>query len=488
VTSETDAHPQAADASTSATLSVALAEIQRQLDMLARVDVSGLDGDDARRLALTGRALADRMRALAVRALPVVEADGRWALDGARTFSSWLAGRSGGSLAASRRDTRLGRALRDDLPATAEGLVAGDVSLEHAQLLAGVAATSDARRDALRDGTSACGEAFLLHHAKTVPADAFRGLLRRWAAAADPESDERGFRDAAEREYLDVARTLGGYHLQGFLTEEHGMVLATALAAVSGAPAADDARTSSQRRAAALSDLARTVLDQGLVGTGAAVRPHLSVHVDLDRLAPWWGGPGDEAGAGTEPVAGPGPGPATFDDGTPVPLGLLRRLACDSEVTRVVFGPGRVVLDVGRAQRTVTGQLRRAVIARDRHCQYPGCDAPPSRCEVHHPHHWADGGATSVGNSVLLCWHHHDLLHRTGITVRRDAAACSTGVHGVGDLGAVDQPPPGTQEPRPPEGRPAPPVRNVGWQFVDRNARVVVAPGRTRAASRDPDP
>src|SRR3546814_20765473 len=55
-----------------------------------------------------------------------------------------------------------------------------------------------------------------------------------------------------------------------------------------------------------------------------------------------------------------------------------------SAITRIVFGPDGAVLDVGRAQRTVTGQMRRAVIARDQHCVYPGCDQPPSRCEVHH--------------------------------------------------------------------------------------------------------
>lgn len=57
--------------------------------------------------------------------------------------------------------------------------------------------------------------------------------------------------------------------------------------------------------------------------------------------------------------------PAVFSEtGTPVPAGLLRRIACDSQVTRIVFGPDSQILDVGRARRTVTGQLRRAVIAR----------------------------------------------------------------------------------------------------------------------------
>ena len=106
------------------------------------------------------------------------------------------------------------------------------------------------------------------------------------------------------------------------------------------------------------------------------------------------------------------------ETGDGVPRAVLRRLAGDGAMTRIVFGADGAVLDVGRAQRTVTGQMRRAVIARDRHCVYPGCDQPPSRCEVHHAvTHWADGGHTAVGNSALLCWFHHQLVDARGITM-----------------------------------------------------------------------
>jgi hypothetical protein len=106
------------------------------------------------------------------------------------------------------------------------------------------------------------------------------------------------------------------------------------------------------------------------------------------------------------------------ETGARAPRTLVRRLACHSTITRIVFGPDGAVLDVGRAQRTVTGQMRRAVIARDQHCVFPGCDQPPSRCEVHHAiTHWAHGGETSVSNSALLCWYHHQLVDTRGITM-----------------------------------------------------------------------
>lgn len=113
--------------------------------------------------------------------------------------------------------------------------------------------------------------------------------------------------------------------------------------------------------------------------------------------------------------------PARWVDGTgPVPPGVLRRLACDSTIGRVVFGPDSQILNVGRRERTVTGARRQAVIARDRRCVWPTCDAPPSRCEVHHAAtHWSQGGETSTDNSALLCWYHHDHVDTHGLTMWR---------------------------------------------------------------------
>ena len=114
--------------------------------------------------------------------------------------------------------------------------------------------------------------------------DRLRTLAKRWAAAADPEADERGYKAATDREFFDVSPTTGGCHLSGFLTTAHSQGLLVALQAVQGVPAADDDRTASQRRAGALSDLARLTLDHGLAGKGASVRPHISVLIDYPTL------------------------------------------------------------------------------------------------------------------------------------------------------------------------------------------------------------
>ena len=53
-----------------------------------------------------------------------------------------------------------------------------------------------------------------------------------------------------------------------------------------------------------------------------------------------------------------------------------------------------------------------ALVVRDEGCAFPGCDAPPSRCDAHHIKHWVHGGCTALGNLVLLCErHHHRVLH-----------------------------------------------------------------------------
>lgn len=102
------------------------------------------------------------------------------------------------------------------------------------------------------------------------------------------------------------------------------------------------------------------------------------------------------------------------DAGTELPAELVRRLACDAEIIPIMLdGPGGSA-DAGRARRTLTRQLRRLLVARDKHCRWPGCHEPPSRCDAHHIIHWLDGGPTDLDNLVLLCHRHHQHLHEHG--------------------------------------------------------------------------
>ncbi len=77
-----------------------------------------------------------------------------------------------------------------------------------------------------------------------------------------------------------------------------------------------------------------------------------------------------------------------------------------------MLGPESQPLDVGRTHRRPPRWMRRAIVARDRGCRFPGCDLGAGRCEAHHVEAWELGGATAVTNLLLLCPFHHHLIHR----------------------------------------------------------------------------
>ena len=184
--------------------------------------------------------------------------------------------------------------------------------------------------------------------------------------------------------------------LDGDLDPETGETFMTAIRAVLDAEARSDSdgrdeRTPAQTRSASS---VGGWLDRSDRPEVAGERPHLSVTVPMQTLSD------DRSGLVAE-----------LDHTGPTDAETLRRLACDASVSRVVLSPRSEPIDVGRKTQVVTPAIRRAVIARDRHCRFPSCDRPQSWCDAHHVVHWADGGETSVANLVLLCRRHHRLVH-----------------------------------------------------------------------------
>src|SRR5699024_8656585 len=72
--------------------------------------------------------------------------------------------------------------------------------------------------------------------------------------------------------------------VNGWLDELSGQSVDTALRAHMGRKAKGDERTPAQRRAAALTSLARQSLDMGEQGKGARIRPHVTVTADIETL------------------------------------------------------------------------------------------------------------------------------------------------------------------------------------------------------------
>src|SRR5205809_163515 len=56
-----------------------------------------------------------------------------------------------------------------------------------------------------------------------------------------------------------------------------------------------------------------------------------------------------------------------------------------------------------------------------RTCRFPGCERRRFT-DAHHVKHWAHGGETSLENLVLLCRHHHRLLHEGGYSIERTSS------------------------------------------------------------------
>ena len=109
------------------------------------------------------------------------------------------------------------------------------------------------------------------------------------------------------------------------------------------------------------------------------------------------------------------------------PAGLASRLR-----TGRLTGPAASIslpLDVGAATETIPPHLRRAVILRDAHCTFPGCDQPPAACQVHHVIPRAQGGPTSLANLLLTCTFHHLIaIHQWGWTLILNADGTKTAI------------------------------------------------------------
>lgn len=107
------------------------------------------------------------------------------------------------------------------------------------------------------------------------------------------------------------------------------------------------------------------------------------------------------------------------DGGAAVPGSVIDRALCETGAIEVTVDSCGNPLDVGREQRLFTSRQRIALAVRDGGCRWPGCTKPTSYCEAHHCDHWLrDQGRTDVGRGILLCRHHHMLLHNQGWWIR----------------------------------------------------------------------
>lgn len=460
-----------------------------QLKKFAALDWRGMPGAAANEAIIAIEGVNRALAALQAEAVSAAEASGMWALDGHRTFTSWLTNYTGTTRASSTRTVKLAKSLKDTLPHTRQALADGKITRDHAELISRKCTKTEKHRELLLHPES--GEEFLVASATQIDANQFSRVVDQWAVMADPESADRGWREASSKEEVFLSPTMDGYLLSGWLSTVNGAIVEEALNSHMGRKSADDLRSPKQRRAAALVSLARLSLDSGAKLPSARIRPHLTVTMGYETiealaeatvpavqfeshplipdfmLAPSTGNgthaayscdwmktwqPGDDhaINTGLDYERLEGVPPATIGDETPLPPAVLARLTCESMLARVVFGPEGTVLDSGREERIFPAHQVRAIIARDRHCQYPGCDAPPGFGEIHHSAEWfKHNGSTHVDLGILLCWHHHARVHERAITILRVSGE---------------------------------------WLFIDRTGRTIKPPEHAALMPPEPDP
>lgn len=287
------------------------------------------------------------------------------------------------------------------LPATADALQAGDISLAHARV---IDTALDALPATLNPETVTSAEEFLADQARQLTPDDLRRVAHQLRCTLDQDGVLADERDAVADRELCVSRDhLGRVVFRGRLDAEAGCAFQAAIDALAApAPAVDgqpDPRSAARRNADALVALVDRALATGDLPTDAGERPHITVTIDYQSLA-------TEVGS------------ATLGAGEVLTAASARRIACDARIVPVVLGSRGEPLDVGRASYVVPQPMRRALVVRDEGCAFPGCGRPPGWTDAHHVQHWSAGGETRVDNLVLLCGAHHRVIHHDGWEVR----------------------------------------------------------------------
>jgi hypothetical protein len=324
---------------------------------------------------------------------------GAWGLNSCAHFLNW---RCGIGMNAAREKVRVAHALQR-LPLISASFATGELSFSKVRAVTRIADPDN--------------EQELLHLARHATAAQVEKLVRAYRGVERREQREQAAAQHAARELNYYYDDDGSLIIRARLPAEEGAVVLQALNAAMDARRAehneaepDDvtAVTSTpperfaQGRADALTTLAETTLRHGPEPLSQAERYQVVVHVTAETLS------ADDTGR------------CELENGPGIALDTARRIACDSSLLHITEDGAGNPLDIGRKTRAVPSALRRALQSRDGGCRFPGCNHHRF-VDAHHIRHWADGGDTSIDNLVLLCRHHHRLVHEHGFGVERAA-------------------------------------------------------------------
>jgi hypothetical protein len=263
-----------------------------------------------------------------------------------------------------------------DMPESAQAMQAGEIGFTHLTVMARTA--------------NAVGKAFdekkLVELARENSPGKFHYKCLHYRHSVQPKAYAEEQAELAENRFLHLnTQEDGCLSIVGLLDPVGGALVRNALEPLARESGAHDYREAPRRWADALVELASN-------------QTHIQLQVtsSVETLLDLVGAPGAET-----------------QFALPISSKTVDRWACDCSVTRILMQDS-VVIDVGRAERTIKGPRRRALIARDRHCQWTGCERPASHCDGHHLLNWAHGGGGEIENQILLCHRHHWLVHEGG--------------------------------------------------------------------------
>jgi Domain of unknown function (DUF222) len=355
--------------------------------------------------------LRSRLDAALAQAVARFRTERGYAPDGATSTTAWLRDRGGLTRRAAGHTVAVAARVAE-LPATWSVWRAGVLSAGQVDAIAANVSNDTVEQYAAQEVE------LVPRLARLRVADVAR-VMRHWKACAETDLPEAG---EEEPQRLHLSPGLDGrWELTGELGNETGQALATALR-VAETPDGDgeEPRSAAWRRADALGDICRFFLDHQGQRPAGRHRPHLNVVIDADDFA-----------AGR---------PGRFVDGTSLSGPATQRLACDAAVHRAVIEGTSTILDYGTATRTIPSSLWNALVVRDEHCRFPGCDRPATWCDGHHVRWVEDGGPIRLANLVLACRCHHHLLHTPGWQAHLDDDGTLTVTDPCGRYRTTDPP------------------------------------------------
>ncbi len=318
-----------------------------------------------------------------------VQQRGEHLVGGNITAASWVARTCNMSVTSAADRLRVGEQL-ESLPKVAAALASGEIGYQSVSVLCHL-------RDKLGEKKGLFDEEEMLGFAREYSVSGLRRLCAYAWHIADPDGFFREAEENFTRRRLHISQMADGmYAVDGLLDPVTGAAFKTAVDALAKRNGPEDERTPSQRRQDAVGELVNHAMDQGTLPRRNGVRPHINLTTTIEGVK-------NEVGAP----------PADLELSLPISTRTLERITCDCTMSRVLLADS-MVIDVGRAKRTVSGPTWRALRTRDRGCRFPGCDRPVEWSNPHHIIHWARGGPNNLPNLVLLCYYHHRLVHEGG--------------------------------------------------------------------------